>query len=61
MEASDVKKLIKKNPGLTCAKIAEAFETEPALVSVHLRALKKAGEIRSKGNTRGTKYTAAGK
>jgi hypothetical protein len=52
---------VRKNPGLTCAAIAAAFGGTPAHVGVELRALRAAGELKSKGATRGTTYTAVGK
>lgn len=58
MDSNKVYKHILKNPGQTCAEMATALGEEPAVVSVALRELKQADVVKTKGNTRGQKYTA---
>lgn len=50
--------LLAKQGELTCAQIAEAFSVDPYTVSPLLRALRDEGKVKSKGNTRGTRWRA---
>lgn len=50
---------ITESPGQTCEQIAQALGVKPSILSVQLREARAAGTIRSKGNTRGTRWRAA--
>lgn len=50
---------IAENPGQTCEQIAQALRVKPSILSVRLREARAAGAIKSKGNTRGTRWRAA--
>jgi DNA-binding MarR family transcriptional regulator len=50
---------IAENPGQTCEQIAEALKVKASIMSVRLREARAAGTIKSKGNTRGTRWRIA--
>jgi DNA-binding IscR family transcriptional regulator len=56
-----VLRFVRKHPGFTCEQLAAKLGESPALLSVVLRQLRKAGLLASDGNTRGTKWSAAAK
>lgn len=47
-----------RNPGKTCVEIAHSLRLDAAIVSVLLREHKFSGRMRSRGNTRGTRWYA---
>ncbi len=47
---------VRKFPDQRCADIATALSVPASYVSVELRELVKAGKLRRKGNTQGTRY-----
>jgi hypothetical protein len=59
MNSDAVLQFVTSNPGKTCEQIAAGMGEHASLVSVVLRALRKAGKLKSRGNTRGTKWRAA--
>lgn len=52
---------VRQNPGVTCAEIARELDAPAVLVSASLRALRKAGKLRSAGNTKATKWRPTAK
>jgi hypothetical protein len=50
---------VQANKGQRCEEIAALLEQPAALVSVVLRHLRDTGKVKSKGNTRGTRWRAA--
>lgn len=58
MTATLVLAYVRKNPGARCADVAEAFGVSCLEAGGVLRALRVDGKIKSKGRTRGVRYTA---
>jgi hypothetical protein len=58
MTAATVLTYVRKNPGATCHAVATHFGVSCLEAGSLLRALRAAGDVRSKGRTRGVKYTA---
>jgi DNA-binding IscR family transcriptional regulator len=56
-----VLRFVRRHPGFTCEQLAAKLGESPALLSVVLRQLRKAGALVSEGATRGTKWFAAPK
>ncbi len=52
--AHEVLTYVRKHAKQRCSEIAAALGVENVVISAHLRALRAAGLVRSKGNTRGT-------
>jgi hypothetical protein len=50
---------VRRYPGQRCEEIAARSSNLPSLVSVALRKLRDTGKVKSKGNTRGTRWRAA--
>lgn len=48
---------IRAKPGVTCDELARDLKITPAVMSGVLRALKRDGQITSKGVTRGARYS----
>jgi DNA-binding IclR family transcriptional regulator len=59
MNTDAVLRFVRKHPGFTCEQLAAKMGESPALLSVMLRQLRKAGQLVSEGHTRGTKWSAA--
>lgn len=55
--AAQVLAHVRKNPGVTCADVADAFGVSCLEAGGVLRALRADGKIKSKGRTRGVRYT----
>jgi hypothetical protein len=56
--ASAVLAYVRKNPGARCADVAAYFEVSCLAAGGVLRALRADGKVKSRGNTRGVRYTA---
>ncbi len=54
-------KSIRRFPGYTAASHAADFGVKPSELRAHLLSLTRAGEIRSKGNTRAATWIATGR
>jgi transposase-like protein len=46
-------------PGLTAAEVGRHFGVTAAIAGVFLRSLREEGKLKSKGNTKGTRYRVA--
>lgn len=55
---ANVLRVVKRRPGVTCEQVAETLLVTCSLAGALLRELRALGKVRSRGNTRGTRYYA---
>ncbi len=58
MTAAHALAYVKRNAGITAAELAAAFDVPVFEAGSTLRVLRAAGKVRSRGRTKGTRYTA---